>query len=205
MASIDAPQNERSRATRTAILDAAWGLLEGAGGPAVTMAATARAAGITRQGLYLHFASRGQLFLALFDHVDEVLGLESALRPMREAPDALAELDAFADFVASYHLQTIRLARAVDRCRHDDEDAAALWDTAMAAWYGGCRSITTRLAAEGRLAEPWTDVTAADLLWALMQADVVSGLTIDREWSADDLAERLKVVLHRTVVTGAPS
>ena len=203
--SIDEPQNERSRATRAAILDAAWELLEGSGGPAVTLSATAKAAGVSRQGLYLHFASRGELFRHLFDHVNQSLDLDASVRPVLEAPDSLAALDAFADLVATYHSRTISLIRAVDRCRFDDEDAAALWATATTAWHEGCRSVTARLAAEGRLAEPWTELTAADLMWSFMSAEFVAGMTIDRGWSVEELAERLRIVIRRALVRGGPT
>ncbi len=173
---IEAPQNQRSRDTRAAVLDAAWSLLETSGGSAVTMSAVAEAAGISRRGLYLHFTSRGQLFMALLDHVDGVLDLEASLRPLHEAPDSLSALDAFADHVAGYHAALIPVARAIDRSRHDDADAEALWDRATTAWYEGCRSLTEGLAAEGRLAEPWTPETAADLLWALMSVELVDDL-----------------------------
>ena len=205
MGSIEAPQNERSRATRAAILDATWRLLEGSGGPAVTMSSTARAAGVSRQGLYLHFASRGELFLHLFDHVNETLDLDASVRPVIDAPDSLAALDAFAELVATYHSRTIGLIRAVDRSRFDDEDAAALWATVMAAWHGGCRSVTARLAAEGQLAEPWTELSAADLMWSFMSAEFVAGLTVDRGWSVEELAERLRIVIRRALVRGGPT
>lgn len=199
MGRIGTPQNRRSRDTRAAVLDATWQLLERSGGSAPTMAAVADAAGISRQGLYLHFASRGQLFMALMDHVDETLDLETSLRPITEAPDAFSALDAFAEHVARYHALLIGVARAVERARHDDEDAAALWERSTGAWYSGSRSIAERLDREGFLAQPWTATTAADLMWALMSVELVDGLTATRGWSIDELAARLAVVLRRTL------
>ncbi len=185
------------------MLDAAWELLEHSGGAAVTMSAVARSAGISRRGLYLHFPSRGQLFMELMAHVDEQLDLQSSLRPIREAPDSLAALDAFADHIAGYHSKLVAVAGAVDRCRHEDEDAAALWERAMGNWYGGCCELAARLAAEGRLAEPWTERTAADLMWALMSLDFVDDLVGERGWSTVELADRLRVLLHRTLCGAA--
>ena len=94
------------------ILDAAGGVLLRYGFRKASVDDVARAAGISRQGLYLHFATRGQLFLGLFDHVNEVLDLDAALRPIREAVDALAALDGWAVLVATYHSRTISLIRA---------------------------------------------------------------------------------------------
>lgn len=181
------------------MLDAAWDLLERSDDSSMTMTAVADAAGVSRQAVYLHFPSRGQLFMALRDHVDESLGLVDSLRPMWEAPDSLAALDAFADHVAHYHSQLIGVVRAVDRIRHHDDDAAALWAQSSELWYGGCRSIADALATEGHLTEPWTPATAADLMWALMSVEFVGDLTGDRDWTTDELAARLRVLVRRTL------
>ena len=95
MSTIAEPRNTRSARTRAAILDAAWRLLEEQGPIATTMEAVASAAGVTRRGLYLHFASRTDLLVALIHHVDQTLDLEASTRPVVEAPDALAALDAW--------------------------------------------------------------------------------------------------------------
>ncbi|MDN5858344.1 MAG: hypothetical protein L0H84_06950, partial [Pseudonocardia sp.] len=43
-------------------------------------------------------------------------------------------------------------------------DAAALWRTTLRNWHRGSRRIAERLAAEDRLAPPWTVDAAADML-----------------------------------------
>ncbi len=197
---IEAPRTERSRATRATILDAAWRLLEEEGGAGLTMSAVAEAAGVSRRGLYLHFPSRGQLFVELLDHIDERLDLAASLRPLEEAPDAAAALDAWARHVATYHAHLVGVARAVDRSRHEDPDAEALWQRAMQGWYGTCTSLAAALDGDGRLAEPWTVTTAADLLWALMSVEVVDDLRNERGWSADGFADRLRVLVRRTLL-----
>ena len=201
---IGSPSNKRSRGTRAALLDAAWRLLEQAGGEALTMAAIAESAGVSRRALYLHFASRGQLLMALLDHVDETLDLAASLRPLQQAPDAVTALDALAAHIAGYHSRLVAVARAIDRVRHDDPDAAALWDRSTGAWYRGCEAVAMALATEGHLAEPWTPATAADLMWALMSVELVDDLTMDRGWSTEQLAQRLRVVLRRTLLRPEP-
>lgn len=197
---IAEPQNQRSRDTRAAILDAAWHLLEHAGGSAVTMTAVADEAGISRRGLYLHFATRGQLFSALLDHIDDRLDLASSVRPLLEAPDAVTALDAWARHTATYHARLVPVARAVDRSRDDDPDAESLWQRSMTAWYRGCQALAAAIAAEERLAEGWTVETAADLLWALMSVEFVDDLVTGRSWSVDELASRLSMLVRRTLV-----
>lgn len=124
---------------------------------------------------------------------------------MIEAPDAVTALDAWARHTATYHARLVPLVRAVDRARHGDPDARGLWGRAMAVWYGGCQALAGALADEGRLAEPWTTVTAADLLWALMSVELVDDLVSERGWAVDELGERLSLLVRRTLVTGGPA
>jgi AcrR family transcriptional regulator len=197
--SIGTPQNARSRRTRAAILDATWRLIEEEGAEALAIAEVARRAGITRRAIYLHFASRGELLLALFDHVNETLDLAASNRPVFEAPDALSALDAAVVHVAHFHAEILPLARAIDRARRSDPDAEAFWQNAMRYWYGGCQMLVGRLVAEGRLAEPWTERTAADLLWAFMSVELIEDLVHDRGWTREEYAERLALLLRRAL------
>lgn len=198
---IEEPQNQRSRQTRAAILDAAWKLLEEEGGVELTMSKVADTAGISRRGLYLHFSSRGQLFAELFDHIDQRLDLASSIRPVIEAPDAVTALDAAARHTAAYHARIVPVIRAVDRVRHDDPDARQLWARSMSVWYAGCHAIASAIADEGRLAPPWTPVTAADLMWSLMSVELVDDLLNERGWTVDELADRLSLLTQRTLLT----
>ena len=54
--------------TRTRALKAAWKLLE-EGGSSVRMADIAKAAGISRQAVYLHFPTRAELLVAVTRHL----------------------------------------------------------------------------------------------------------------------------------------
>jgi AcrR family transcriptional regulator len=192
------PQNERSRRTRAALLDAAWRLLEEEGG--LSMGEVARRAGVTRRGLYLHFASRAELILALHDHLNEALDLESSLGPVLAAPDAVTALDAFAEHLARFHRKILAINRPVIHGRHTDPDFAASYDQGLAAWLATCRRIAKRLAEEGRLAEPWTRSTAADMLLALMRDELVETLAVERGWPEDQHVELLRTLFRRTFV-----
>ena len=78
-----------------ALLDAARDILDAdPGSDAFTMAAVADRAGVTRRGAYLHFASRAQLVMALFDHLADTAGLDQSLERVWSAPDAESLLEA---------------------------------------------------------------------------------------------------------------
>lgn len=200
MSRIDEPQNERSRRTRARALDATWKLLEERGSHDVTMAAVAERAGVTRRALYLHFSSRADLLMALHAHVDENLDVASSVRPVFEAPDAVSALDAFAVHLAEFHPRIQAVDEALMRARETDPDVAALVEHGSRVWMQGCRHITQRLADEGRLAEPWTVDTAADMLWHFMFPDVVRRLRDERKWTLVQHRELLRVLLRRTLV-----
>lgn len=200
---IDQPRNQRSRRTRSAILDATWKLLDERGTESLSVEDIAQRAGVSRRAIYLHFGSRAALLTALIDHVDSALDLESSLRPIWEATDAVSALGAFAGHIARYHALIMRSGQAVERARHSDPDIGVLWTAATENWLTACRVLAHRLAAEGRLAEPWTVETAADLLWALMSLDLLEDLTVDRGWALDDYRDRLATLMRRTLVRDA--
>lgn len=198
---IDEPQNRRSRRTRAAVLDAVWHLLSEGDPEETTMGAVAQRAGVSRRALYLHFASRAELLLALHEHVDQELDLEASLRPVHDAPDAVAGLDAFVAHLARYHPRILPVDRALLRAGDADPDVAAVIAQGEGLWLEACRGITQRLSDEGRLAAPWTVDTAADLLWSYMFPETLERLTVQRAWPVERYGELLGVVLRRALVT----
>jgi AcrR family transcriptional regulator len=202
---IGSPRNARSQRTRTAILVATREILERDGGiAALTMAAVAERAGISRRAVYLHFPTRGELVIGLFHHVNETEGLIESSRPVHEAADAVAALDAWVAHLARYHPRLIPLTRAIERARETDADAAALWSMIMTDWMGACRGLARRLRHEGCLDPQWTVAAAADLLWALMSMDVTDRLVNDRQWSRRRYRTALRTLLRRTLLTDPP-
>jgi AcrR family transcriptional regulator len=202
MSAIAQPRNARSARTRTAILDAAWRLLEEHGPMATTMEAVATAAGVTRRGLYLHFATRTDLFVALIQHVDQVLDVDASTRPVLEAPDALAALDAWAAHLSRYHARIRRAVDAIDRARASDPAAAAAWSTVMVRWQSGAEYVAARLAEQSKLAPGWTVPVAAEAIWALMLAfnPLWQALVDEQGWSADQ-CQAFLARLHRATFT----
>jgi AcrR family transcriptional regulator len=196
-----AQQNARSRRTRLALLAAARTLVEHDGVGALTMASVAEHAGVTRRAAYLHFATRAELVTALYEHVIETAEIAASLESVWLAPDAPAALDEWAHHLARCHTDLIPVGRAFQRGQGTDPDAGHHWDLVMRQWRKSCRRLAERLAAEARLAPPWTVETAADMLWALMSFDVLEALVVDRRWSRKRLARRLSVLLRSTFVS----
>jgi AcrR family transcriptional regulator len=203
MSAIEAPTNARSRRTRATLLAAARDLLEESGFEALTMAAVADRAGVTRRSVYLHFASRAELVGGLFDHVAGAEGLQESLDRVWAQPEAVGALDEWARHLARYHTRVLAVDRAVERVRRADEDAARHRQRVVRGKLAGCRRLAQRLEDENVLSAGWTVDTAADMLFALSSSDVVEGLTVDRRWPRTKLAEQLGLLLRATFAGAA--
>ncbi len=197
--------NARGRRTRQALLAATRRILEEEGFDALTMAAIAERAGVTRRSAYLHFASRAEVVDALFAHVAETEGLHESVGRVWAAPDAVAALREWAAHVARYHPKVLPVDRAVARVHRTDADAAAHHARARTAKLDNCRRLIEWLAREGRLAPGWTVDTAAEMVNALTVSDVVESLVVDRGWPADRFADRFGEMLVAAFATSAPA
>jgi AcrR family transcriptional regulator len=197
---IEEPQNARSRRTAAALLRAAREVIEQDGFAALTMAAVAERAGVSRRAVYLHFTTRTELLAALYRSLGETDDLASSLQAVWDCPDAVAALTEWAEHIARSHPRILGILRAVERARYGDPDATELWQTAQANWLKGCRQLMRRLADDGRLAPRWTPDTAADMMWALMSIDVLDRLLNERRWSRRRVAEHLAALFQLTFV-----
>lgn len=186
------PQNARSRRTRTALLEAAREIVEDEGVARLTTATVADRAGISRRAVYLHFESRGQLLTALFDHVNEQEALTASLRGIADAVDAEETISEWAAHLGRFHPRIARVARAVQRVRDRDEDAARHWRLIQDDWHRLARRVARRVQDEGRMATGWTVDTMADMLHALMSLDVLETLVDDRGWSPEEYSRHLR-------------
>lgn len=193
--------NARGRRTREALLDATRDILERTGFGGLTMAAVAARAGVSRRAVYLHFETRTELITALFDHVSRAEGLPDSLGPVFDAPDGRAALRAWARHLADFQPRVTSVYRAAESHSAADPDAARHLAQVGADQRIVCDRIAGRLAADDRLAAPWTAATAGDLLWALISHDMIARLLEGCDWSADRLVERLDTLFVRTLVT----
>jgi AcrR family transcriptional regulator len=200
MTAIDVPANARSRRTRAALLDATAAVLESDGFEMLTMAEVAHRAGVTRRAVYLHFTSRAELLSDLFAQLaDEDVLAESALA-VWDAPDAVTALARFAHHVAAHQHRLRAVAGAVELLGRTEHDAAPYHERIVRRQMSPCRRLATWLDNDGRLREPWTPDTAADLLWVLTASPMLERLHTDRRWSTPRVASHLADLLHSTLV-----
>jgi AcrR family transcriptional regulator len=190
--------------TRVRILDTAREITEKQGAvPA--MAALARAVGISRQALYLHFPDRAQLLLALVAHVDDQEQLQAGLATVTEAADAAGAIRAWARVQTWHNPKIAALARALDDTRHADPSAAAAWADRTADRMRGAVSIVERLRAEGRLDPAWTTTEAAALIWELTSFHVWDDLVNDAQIPPDRYIEIITAAALGALGTPVPT
>ena len=187
--------------TATRILEATVRTLEEHGGKGVRMGDIARETGISRQAVYLHFASRTELLVAATRYLDRKLDVDSRLAPSRTASSGVERLRLYIECLGNYIPDIYGVAKALMVAKDTDEAAAAAWNDRMLAMRDGCRAAVDALYADGMLADEWTRPNATDALWTLLLVPNWENLTIECGWSTEAYVRRMTAVAERTFVT----
>lgn len=164
------------------------------------MAEIAAAAGVSRQAVYLHFASRGGLLMALVKRADERFHIREDLEKALEVKDPAARLETWlrAWFVFAGKIHPV--ARDLVRLRASDADAAAAWEDRMGELQHWLRQLVASLKAEGALAPGWNVKDAADYLWTASSVPVWDLLVADCGWAKAKTAKRLTATISATLL-----
>jgi AcrR family transcriptional regulator len=186
--------------TRKRILEKTWHLMEKRKGRGVKISDIARAAGISRQAVYLHFGSRAGLLIATARYIDEVKNLNARVQAMNMAANGVEVLDAYVDFWGNYIPEIYGAAKALLTMRETDKDAAAAWDDRMNEQRQGCRSVIDCLVRDQSLGPIWSPEEAADTLWAMTSIPVWENLTTECGWTSSEYISRMKAALKQMFV-----
>ncbi len=164
------------------------------------MAEIAAAARITRQSVYVHFGSRGQLLIALVRRADEREEIWEKFAKAMDATRGSDRLDAclrvWFDFVPKIH----PVARDLIRLRRLDEEAARAWNDRMKELRKFFRTLVRGLSDEGLLAPGWTVSRAADFLWAGCSVQGWELLVQDCGWSHASASKAIRYSLARALL-----
>ncbi len=177
------------------ILDAAMALITKRGDARVTMAQIAKAARVSRQAVYLHFADRADLMAALARHADKKRCLAKEIQKIIETPTGVAAIAEMVAVQARSNPDIWAVARAVDAVRRTDEAAERSWQDRLKRRLEGCRQIIARLDAEGNLREDLNPATAAELLWTITSLHVWEDLVLQRGWSPEQYQSHIARLL----------
>ena len=184
--------SSKSEKTRARVLQATLDLLE-AGDPQLTRVSDiAKASGISRQALYLHFQTRAELLIAATKYLDEKVDVDAALADSRAATSGAARLDAFIQAWGNHIPVIYGVGRALMAMSDTDDEAKAAWEDRMAAVRHGCAAAVTALSSDGILRADLTKETATDLLWAILSVRNWEALTQSCGWTQDAYLAEMK-------------
>ena len=186
--------------TRVRILATARRLLVERDFHGVGLEEIARAAGVSRQAIYLHFGSKADLLLALVAYVDEVADFADASRPFQDAKTSAQALDAAVVAVAAIDGRIHDIAAVLSAARRTDPAAEAAWQDRMTKRRSQARWLVEWLRREGLLADDWTIEDAADFVWTFLSVNTYVDLVIERGWSVERYVDRLRAVLRRSLL-----
>lgn len=192
--------SSESTDTRTRILETALRVLKEQGGGGVRMADIAKQTGVSRQAVYLHFASRAELLEAVTRYVEELLDIEERLAPSRTATSGAERLEAYVQCWGDFLPHVYPVARALINDMHTDPAAASAWNDRMAAMRHGCEAVTTALHKDGKLAKGLNRKTATDLLWTLLSVQNWENLTLNCGWSHRKYTKEMHRIAARLLV-----
>ena len=177
--------------TKSRILDVTWNLLEN-GDKTVRMSDIAKAAGISRQALYLHFPNRAELLVATTRHIDVVKNVDVRLERSRSATSGVERLHAFIEGWGGYIPQIHGMSVALRAMRSTDKEAAAAWNDRMKAVRHGCEAAVQAISQDGSLTRDLTEEAATDLLWTLLSVENWERLVKDCGWTQSAYEKTIK-------------
>jgi AcrR family transcriptional regulator len=183
--------SRNSSDTRARILDCTWSLLE-SGDKKVRMSDIAKASGISRQALYLHFPTRAELLVAATRHIDSVKNVDARLTASRAATSGRERLVTFISAWGGYIPEIYGMSAALRAMRASDAEAAAAWDDRMQAVRHGCAAVVQALAADKTLRPDLNEEVATDLLWTLLSVENWEHLVRDCGWSQTDYESQIE-------------
>lgn len=163
------------------------------------MSEIARSAGLSRQGVYLHFPTRAALLLALVQEADEASGIE---RRCAQALSADDPREAFEGFLRTWlrYVATIQpLAAVLLAARREDGEVARAWEDRNALLRRGLATATERLERDGLLRDGLSAIAAGELAGALTAVGVWEELVLDRGWSRRRVEQELTAAVVAAV------
>ena len=178
--------------TRTKILKATLDLLEAGQGKGVRMSDVAKAAGISRQAVYLHFESRADLLIETTLYLDRLKDTDARLAASRSAKTGVERLDAYVTAWAGYIPEIYPMARVFLALKETDAEAAEAWNKRMQDMREGCEAAINALDRDGTLKVGLTPKQATDILWTLLSVRNWEHLTIDCGWPQKKYLQFLK-------------
>ena len=186
--------------TRRRILDSALELSAELG-PSMRLIDVARQAGVSHQGLYLHFGGRNGLLVAMLPHMVETFDLTRRFAQVTEAPNGRAAAARMIDFLSSMNGRLDAIGWVLEEAQHLDEAFGRDWRRKTL----GLREVIEddvimRLSEEGSLRDVWSIEDATDLVLAVTTLGTWRELTRELGWTPEQYSENVTRVLMNSLI-----
>jgi AcrR family transcriptional regulator len=189
--------------TRTEILEAARAMFEELGYYGAGLGAVAKKAGVSRQAIYLHFASKAELLTALHLHIfatDVVPVLER--HPITDGATALDALDATIAVDVEVAAKVWRIHEVLAMARRQHPEVEQTLRPREEERYGELLDLGRRLEREGVLPPKIRVGTFADMMWGLVNTGTYRSLVIERGWSLDQYRRWVRDTIRLQIGAG---
>ena len=175
--------------TRNRILDATWTLFSDMTPDAPTLGDIAKAAGVSRQAVYLHFDNRARLLSETIEKQKLEVRAAERLRKTRDAEPGMV-LTLWVGTMFELHEIILPLGRAFITTALVDEDGASAWDEVIASVRRSARFVIEHFDGLGMLQAKWSVETAADWLYSRMSFSTWHVVVHELGWSQELAVER---------------
>lgn len=164
---------------------------------AVRMQDVARAAGVSRQAVYLHFPNRTALLLAATVHLEEELGFPARIAPILQAKTGALALDRMAEFLGDYLPVAQPVIEAFTVSRNSDEAVRAIFQDRNDNRRGGMKMIIGWLVRDKALAKDLDASTAEEILMGLTSFELWRELVVVGNLTSAQYVVQLKRMMRR--------
>lgn len=186
--------------TRARILDAALALAAEMG-PSMRLADVGRAAGISHQGLYLHFGGRDGLLGALVPHMVEAFDLKARHQTVVDAPDGNSAIERMVGFLSELNQHLDSIGWVLEEAQHLDEGFGRDWRRRVAGLRDAIETeVIGRLESEQALRPEWSRSEATDLFLAVTTLGAWRELTGELGWTATEYTRNVTRMIEKCLL-----
>lgn len=187
-------------AVRGRILREAWAMIEAGRLDDLTMGAVAKAAGVSRQTVYVQFGSRAGLLVQMVRERDEGNPRAERVAAAIASPDPVAALVALTRELGGWWQDIDPIAQGLFAASLTDEAARAAWEDRMAHLHEFTDAVVERLTEAKVLAPGWDATAASDWLAAQLNPLGWALLVKDSGWAQSLYEQRLAMIVQDVLV-----
>jgi AcrR family transcriptional regulator len=194
--SYESPRRrEQAAATRRAVLISAQRLFEAEGYSATSVSAIAKGASVTPKTVYLAFASKAGLMIALWnfllrgDDAPVPIGERDWYQAILREPDPRKKIRAALHQATLARSRIAGILQVIRNAAGSDPEIDVLWQRIQSEFYENQRAIVESMESNGCLRQGLTLERATDILWSLNHPSSYLLFVVERKWSPSEFED----------------